>query len=214
MGRSRSPLDAARAYLAGRSIRDLGLGVFLAALLVSGLFGGWQEAADETPALTVGEPITATPVTVTVLGATTATDMGNHLLSETEGRYLVVAADLVTEQTQSIPHSDVADAIRVRGVEGLFRRYDRDRPAHEIPPKVIVAADRSELGDLPPGLTYRTLLVWEQRPGSPAPTEVTVEVYGKTYRESSIDATMRWFDPALAARATIPVQPRLEAVAP
>lgn len=206
--------SAARRYLAGRSIRELALGGFLVALLFSGLFGGWQQAADDTPALSAGEPVVTEPVEVTVHGIATSPDVGEFLSGPAQGRYVAVVADISTSATSPIPSRDVSEVMRLRGVEGLFERFGQDRPTHEIPPRVVIEADRTLLADLGPGLTYRVWFVWEQREGAPAPASATVEVYGQTHRPSSIEGQPGWFDPTLIASATLPVGERPEAVSP
>ena len=212
--RSADVVQRLRDHLASRSIRDLGLGAFLVALLVSGLFGGWQQAADETATLAAGETVSTQPLEVTVHGVATADDLGTFLLGPTEGRYVVVVADIVSHADRSIPRLDVRDVVQLAGVEGVYQRFAEDLPLEDVTAQILVADDRSPLGDVGPGLTYRTWFVWEQRPGAPAPTEATVEVFGKTYRASSVNGAMGWFSRTLAARGSFPVAASPEAVAP
>lgn len=206
MGSSRAPVAAVRDYVAGRSIRDLGLGVFLVALLLSGLFGGWAAAGDSTPELTVGEPVGTEPVEITVVEVATSSDLGIYGFGPAEGRYVVVVADISTDNDTSIPALELRDVMRLRDVPDLAPvGVSPDREPEQIPARLVVAGDGTAMRDLGPGMTYRTWFVWQQHPGAAEPEHVTVETYSMTFRRSSIDDTMRWFDPVAVARAEVPV---------
>ncbi|MDO5501725.1 MAG: hypothetical protein Q4G67_01005 [Actinomycetia bacterium] len=206
MARLQAPLEATRAYVRGRTIRDVVLGAFLAVVLISGLFGGWDAAEREVAIANVAETIEAAPLEVTVLGAATSTDLDSSDFSDPEGRYIVVVADLTSDQVRSIPALETVHVARLHGVPGVFRPYaSSDIPPERVAPRLAFARDGSMLRDIGPGLTYRTWLVWEQRPGAPEPSEVTVGIYGMTYRASSIDGSQGWFDPTLISEVTVPV---------
>lgn len=220
MGTSRSPWTAVRDHVAGRSIRDLGLGAFLAALVVSGLFGGWAPAQESFPELTQGEPVESSPVEITVVEVATSTDLGIYGFGPTEGRYVVVAADISTDNDTSIPHLQLRDIMRLRDLPGIAPvGVGPDHEPNRIPARLVVAADGTPLRDLGPGMTYRTWFVWEQKPGASKPAEVTVEALSMTWRKSNVDEQMRWFDPTVVARGEVPVTttiepPPIEAAAP
>ena len=211
----RTPLAVVRDHVADRSIRDLGLGLFLVALVVSGLFGGWAQARDATPGLTVGEPVGTAPVEITVVEAATSMDLGVWGFGPTDGRYVVVVADIRTENDTSIPALQLRDIMRLRDLPGIAPvGVSPDRAPEDIPARLVVAADGTPLQDLGPGMTYRTWFVWQQQPGAPEPEQITVETYSMTWRRSNVDDTMRWFDPSVTARGDVPVTMTLTAAAP
>ncbi len=91
------------------------------------------------------------------------------------------------------------DALRVPTVAGLL---------DEEPTRLIMARDGTDVGYLNPGLPELLGFVWEQRSDLPLPATVDVDIWGKTYRVSSLTGKMEWLDPAARATVHVPVQDR------
>ena len=49
---------------------------------------------------------------------------------------------------------------------------------------------------------------WAQSPDAGLPTEIEVQIYGKTRRADSLTGSIGWFDDAPRSRVTVPVEDR------
>ncbi|MCW2757958.1 MAG: hypothetical protein JWO46_1704 [Nocardioidaceae bacterium] len=202
------------AGLAALSVRQAAFGVFLVVLLASVPFGGMRAAsAPKVTVLKKDKAITAAPFKLEYKGAWQTDDIGD--LSATPklkdgSHYLIVAALVSTKAESSVPYSTLREAIRLVGVHGLTRqgafdpRVVKDSRTSN-PDSILVDGDFHTMGDLPPRLTYGLYWVWVLKPGHPVPAKLTVMLQSTTYRKSSLDETMGYFDPVEEARGTFPV---------
>jgi len=172
--------------------------LFVLVLGVSAPFGGLD--AVEGPGL----PRTAlntvdrgSPWNVTVTGARLLN--GEDLIKpEHEGDHWLLV--LVTvEVTADESRNDMYDAIRLSGVPGLRA----EKPDYEY-----LVRDQNQVGHLNPGMPEALAYAWAQAPDAPLPTEIEVQIYGKTRRADSLTGSIGWFDAAPRSRVTVPVEDR------
>lgn len=176
-------------------------------LLVSGLFGGLRDAPVEAAEpLVVGSPHEAAPFTLTVERARWTSDLGE--IGKTErGRYLIVIVTVRTDADRSVDLSILQQAVALQNVAGVYNAMDGDKivASEKAKPAVHVLADGTRMSALPPGLTYELAYVWEQNGSEPVPTELSVASRAHTWRQSSLDDQMNWFDETIDAVGTVPV---------
>lgn len=189
----------------GRLVRLGFLGLGGLALLVSGLFGGLETVPGEDGLRTVapGERIDNQPWAVTVTGAVLAPELPPAHLSGEENHFLVVVAEV--EATAPESRGDLADILRVEGAPGV--------DPQEAPKDIVVMRDATLARSVHPGIPERLAFFWERTPQDEVPTEVTVVVHGKTYRESFLTRQMEWLDYGPRARVTVEVSDRRDALA-
>ncbi|XVX18593.1 hypothetical protein ACQP1U_09475 [Actinomycetota bacterium] len=210
-GRDTSPLHTlagrGRGWLAARSLRQLGLLAFLAALLVSGLFGGLEQAPADPPKPVVAEqPVTTAPLTLTVAKAKHGTDLAVPGVGKTKGRWLLLAVDAKVVGDEPLEPDVLKQSVRLEDAPGLVSGTGRERPAQDEPPSYVLnVLDGGPVDWLAPGVPYQLALVWEQQPGAPLPKELTVQVRDLSHRPDSITQQMSWLDPVLFARGTLPL---------
>ena len=203
----------ARGWFATLTVRQWLLAAFLLVLAVSSPFGGLRaQKADAAATLSTDTEQRVAPVRLTVTKVRYGNDLGVPLAGKIEGRYVVVFAKVTgTDDTRSVPLYDtLRDLLRIEQVAGVTRpRGSEPQPSSDDlrPDTILVADDAEPMGDLAPGLTYDLAFVWRQGPGQPVPTSVRVAAYGHTFRQSSIDDTYDWRDPARAAAGTFTATP-------
>ena len=176
-------------------------------LLVSGLFGGLRDAPVEAAEpLVVGRAHDAAPFTLTVERARWTSDLGE--IGKTErGRYLVVIVKVRTDADRSVDLSVLQQALALKDLAGMYAAMGGDKivPSEKAKPSVYVLADGTRMSALTPGLTYELAYVWEQRQSEPLPAELSVASRSHTWRQSSLDDQMNWFDETIDAVGTVPV---------
>jgi hypothetical protein len=186
------------ARLAAIPLRWLGVGAGVAALAVSGLFGGLNDVhRPELPTVEVKAADRGSPWNVTVLRARLISDLSPLKPATAGNHWLGVVATV--EVTADESRTDLADVLRLSGVAGLTS----DEPAH-----VVQMRDATEPVQLNPGMPEDLAFVWEQAAGTPKAAEVTLQIYGKTYRLDSIGDKMAWLDPAPRAQVVVPLEDR------
>lgn len=196
------------AWLAARSVRQLVLMAGALVLLVSGAFGGLRQAeADDRDRLAVGEPHLAEPIRLTVKGVYWADDLGETIGPSDYGRYLLVIADVSTNQANSVDSFVVRETLRIKGLQKLATSEIRDVPvaSEDADPRVIVTEDRVRLSEIGPGLTYEVAYIWEQKTSEPLPTSVEMLARSHQFRQSSLDTQQNWFGISDDAIGTFPV---------
>lgn len=174
-------------------------------LLVSGLFGGLRDAPVEAAEpLVVGRAHDAAPFTLTVERARWTSDLGE--IGKTErGRYLVVIVNVRTDADRSVDLSVLQQALALKDLAGMYAAMGGDKivPSEKAKPSVYVLADGTRMSALTPGLTYELAYVWEQRKSEPLPAELSVASRSHTWRQSSLDDQMNWFDETIDAVGTV-----------
>jgi hypothetical protein len=186
--------------------------VLVVMVAVVGLAGGLDRVpAAELPVVAEDELNEGEPWNVTVAGAVLAADLEPAVLHE-DGYWLAVIADV--EITSDESRSDVHEILYVRDVQGLAREHTESGiyPGAIFADDIRLVRDGSAVGILHPGLPDRVAFLWELASDTPPPTEVSVEIVGKTYREVSITGQMDWLDEAPRAQLTLSVDDRREEV--
>lgn len=191
-----------------RSIRQMLLMAGAVVLLVSGLFGGLRDAPVEAAEpLVVGRPHESEPFTLTVERARWTSDFGE--IGKTErGRYLVVIVKVRTDVDRAVDLSVLQEALSLNDLGGVYGAMGGDKivPSEKAKPSVYVLADGTRMSALTPGLTYELVYAWEQSSSESVPAELTLASRSHTWRQSSLDDQMNWFDETVDAVGTVPVK--------
>ena len=189
--------ERVRGWLAARSFRQIVFAVGAVILLLSGAFGGLSqtEPDDERAALTVDEPHLSEPIRLTVKRVAWSDDLGEVLGPSEFGRYLLVIADVSTNQDRSVDSFVVRETLRMQGLKGLAKSQLSKDPvrSEDADPQVIVTADRTRLSEIGPGLTYEVAFVWEQKKSEPLPDTIDLLTRSHQFRRSSLDDQENWF---------------------
>lgn len=176
-------------------------------LLVSGLFGGLREAPVEAAEpLKVGSPHKAEPFTLTVDRARWTSDLGE--IGKTErGRYLIVIVKVRTDADRSVNLGVLQQALALQSAKGIYNSMGGDKivASEKAKPSVHALPDGTRMSVLPPGLTYELAYIWEQKASEPVPAKLSVASRSHTWRQSSLDDQMSWFDETIDAVGTVPV---------
>lgn len=181
----------------------LGAGVGAVALATSGLFGGLDEVREpELPTVAVNAEHEGAPWNVTVTGMRVVDELQPLKLKNPGDRWVAVLATV--EVTADETRSDLEDAVRIPGVPGLLAAK-ADGSAKGRPDWVYLLRDDVSDPYLNPGMPEKLAFVWEQEASAAVPTAATVEIWGKTLRESTLTGNKEWLDPA--ARALVPGVP-------
>lgn len=173
------------------------------ALAVSGLFGGLDEVAKpDLPKVAEKEKFKAERWNVTVNGAGVLTDgEAFRLTPEKPGnRFLVVGAIIEITSQESEAFATYMP-LALRNVSGLKAKA----PQGIVPPtRIVLVRDApNHAVRLHPFLAEELYFFWEQSGDAPVPTQLEIEIYGMTYRVSSVTGGWEWMDyeaKALAVR--------------
>lgn len=147
---------------------------------ISGLFGGWTPAPPRPPA-TVDTVIDGGAWRVTILRARLVGDLKPMVLSNDEDHWIVVVAkvEITTEETWT--HlGQILELPPVQGVEG-------ERAAG-----VVLMRDARRINQLHPAMPEEVAFFWQQKAGSPVPTEITVRVGAREYRMDTLTKADAW----------------------
>ncbi|PZF80843.1 hypothetical protein C1I92_24075 [Jiangella anatolica] len=186
-------LSASRQHLAlaGSALGAVGL-----AVLVAGGFDPLADAAaPEVPPLTAGETVDLGPVTITPERLRVVDELPGISEGDDETRVLALVATVTATGTTTEYGSMLSGSVALDGVPGVPAgggAEDGPVPAGDV----YVMADGTRLDAVQPGLEYEVALVWEQDSRADVPESARLVLVGRTLRESSIDHTMEWLDPA------------------
>jgi len=181
------------------SPKRLGLLAAVAAVLLAGLFGGWEQVdavEKASPTVAVGATTAVGPFDVAIRRAYVATALPPFLPKTTGVRYLVVLADVRTTGDQPQYASLLKDVL-VADAAGL-------KPHG---PTTYRLSDGLSAGLLQPSLTYQVVCVWEQETATDAPGQVRLTLNKLTWRTSLNDGSSYWLDPTPVGIVTVGVQP-------
>ena len=174
------------------------------ALSVSAAFGGLQTVSHERPALQVGQVDVGKPWNVKVVAARLLQDLEPAVyLKNKEDHWLVIIAEV--EITDTYSHTDINRIIRVPQAVGILVDSPSGTSFDEYPHEVLLSRDGTRAAALHPGMTERVAYLWEQKPDA-LPTSVAVDIMGLTWRKSSLSGEYVWFDEAVRASLTVPVE--------
>lgn len=200
-------------WVAARSLKQWVMGAAGVVVLASGLFGGLQRAdtdAAAVPRLKRDVTVAASPIRLKITDVF-AVKRFDTIWHNPRGRYLVVRATIRAATDESLYEGDVADTVRLAGVDGVHRGFDAPGFSRDARPRVFVAKDHTSLTPAVPGLTYDVLFAWEQSARQPVPDEVTVVARALTHRKSTLDDQMLWTDAKPIARGRFAVATRKDA---
>lgn len=204
--RARSSLVATR--LLQQPLRNLGVGVTVIVLGVTALFGGLADADVEVPrvaGLRVGETVRVDPYEITLRKVLWVDELPNVYPTTKGDRWLAITATVRNTHTTSLFGAvELREALTLSGVDGLVEDPVAGTPRVRSTYRRVLA-DTSDLSPVSPGVSYEMVFLFEQAPSAEPPTEVTVQLVRHTWRRNSLDQSMGWFDPTVAAQATLPM---------
>lgn len=179
------------------------------AVLVSGLFGGLRRApAPQAPVLQAGAAASVGPFELTVERVRWIDDLGEGAPTPT-GRFLAVVATVRNTSDGSVVVGTLQEVLEPRDVDGLFTAVGSEQPAQDpadVKEEVLVIADGSRLTTLVPDLEYEVVVLYDQSLLLAPPTELGLQTFDLTYRQSSLDEQMLWTDPVDAGSGTFDVR--------
>jgi len=181
----------------------LAYGVGGLALAVSAAFGGFTPVKQAEPVLKVGEVNAGTPWNVKITSVRLVGSLEPQArLEDKTDHWLAVIAEVEITDVES--RSDIRDIILLNGVQGILHdEFNGDGP--EFSRDLLITSDGSRVTTLHPGLTEKVAFLWEQK-GDVVPTQVEVQIMGKTHRKSTLTDMMEWLDLAPRAVLTVPVE--------
>lgn len=191
------------------TLRQVLLGSAAIVVLASGLFGGLATARPDTIApLHAGARTSATPFAITVERARWLTDLGGTV-AKPRGRYIAVVATIRNTSDHPAYSSEIQRAVRLTGVPSIYAGPNDDElvDSADADPRVLVIADGTTLTAAVPGVTFEVVYLWDQASTSEPPSSVGIDLVAHTWRRSSLDDQMMWFDPTVVRRGTIELKP-------
>jgi hypothetical protein len=172
--------------LGEQSLRRWGTGLGALTLAISGLFGGLKVAEPEgPPKVEVNAPVEGGAWRVTIQKAQLHPELKPILLQKKEDHFIVVVA--LVEITAERSWTSLSGILRLSNVDGVVDKV----------PQVALVKDGSRVGVLHPGMPEQVAFFWERSASAKVPKEVTVQVMGNQFRESSLDGTRagkQWLD--------------------
>lgn len=192
------------------------LGLALAVVLVAvvGAVGGpgLVEAVEaEVPVVEPGTKVAAAPFEVTIRKARHGAELKPVAYRADGVRYLFVVADVTVTGREPVDAEAVRAALTL-DAERLRAIPSRREPGvtRREPPQAHRTSDSLRAATLQPGIDYELVFTWQQDATVPVPAQVTATVHGHTWRESMLDGSHGWRDPAAVALVTVPVEPLRE----
>lgn len=173
------------------------------ALALTAALGGWARTVPESVTrVEPGAEVTATPFRFQ-LDRAEATYEQAGTLAEPGQAYLVISGVLTLDSDEAVGSTTLGEALSI----DLPTGYDAfGSPSDEAEAAIRVAADGSMLLGIGPGLSYDVLVTYVVDEAD-VPDQVTLTLNEHIRRESSLDFTLGWFDPAPVARVTFDVAP-------
>lgn len=172
-------------------------------LALTTLLGGWARTVpDGVTTVRPGTEVVAAPFRIELDRAEATYELAGRP-AEPGQAYLVIAGTLTLDTDEAVSSTTVGAAFSA----DLPRGYDAfGTPSDVAEAGITVAEDGSMLLGLGPGLTYdvRVTFVVDEED---VPDRLTVTLNQHVRRESSLDYTLGWFDPAPVARVTFDVAP-------
>lgn len=208
------PLHAARAWVT-ESPTHVGYVVVAAVLLLTWPFGGWAPAAEPQTTTDVGEEVSAAPFTVSVERAVAGPALGSPFgvfypdiypeQADDQDVLLFLTVRNDSDATLSVREL-FADTLEVNGLEEPVTTTGAPQDEVSAWSTVYDAGGESPqlVGAVGPGLEHELIL--QQPVSGEAPEELEVEIFSRSYRQSSLEDTMIWADPVLTTTVTVPVE--------
>lgn len=190
------------------SPRHAGYAVALLALALTVPFGGLAEApAAEPAAVPAGAPVSAAPWELTLEKGVWGEDLGGDFTEQEGLRHVVLVGTLRSTADTTLPASDLVGTLRVRALAEAADGFGTPLEDGVLPWGALWTLEPATvtLAAVAPGLTYDVGLHLTTTADT-VPDRLEVEVYAKTYRESSLESTMLWTDEERTAVVTVPVE--------
>jgi hypothetical protein len=190
------------------SPRHAGYALALLALVVTVPFGGLAAApADEPARRPAGTPVAAAPWELTLERALWGPELGGDFGPQDGLHHVVLVGTLRSTADSTLPASDLVGSVRVPGLPGAADGFGSPLEDGVLPSGTLWTLEPAtvNLGAVAPGLTYDVGLHLTTTADT-VPAELEVEVYAKTYRQSSLESTMLWTDEERTAVVTVPAQ--------
>ncbi len=175
-------------------------------LAVTAAFGGLQEQTQDGPeVLTVDAPVEVAPFELTVHRVVWTTELPGQYLSDDGNRWIGVVATVRNTSDAGLLGGTLRDALTLTDVDGLVKEHNPIVPG-VTSTSIALLEDGSSLSPVQPGLTYEAAFLFEQDGSVPPPTSATVLVQRHTWRSSSLDPTVAWWDPTTTLRGELDVR--------
>lgn len=188
----------------------IGIGVLLVA--ISGLFGGFDAAAEKPTA--VNEAIDAGPWKVTITGARLVGELPPMHLSDAKNLWVVVLATV--EITMDDTFMGLDKTIQLAPTPGIKAKPSKTDAGVPFQPTtgVVLMRDATIVNRLNPGMPEKLAFFWELESGAPIPTEVKVYIGFRRFRQDGLSGRMAWMDDSEHNQSVVvPVVDRREATA-
>lgn len=212
-GAAAAPGRVRRAFsdLAKRPLRQLATWAAGVALLLTAPFGGWADAAK--PALATAEAkqvIHTGPLDITIERISSSTRPSKAFTALEDGQYLMVFGTVKSTQPTTLDNGELAEVVRLVGVDGLQKSNLDSRPvpvgeSTTAKPLGYYVVDSTMMFEVPPLMTFEVAWVWQRTGSVTPPASVQVEIEKLTFRESSLEDSFEWLDPAPMAHLRLPV---------
>ena len=175
----------------------------VAALVLVTVLGGWARTTPEgVTRASQGAEISAKPFRVRLDRAEATYELAGRP-ADPGLAYLVVEGELTLDTAEMVGSTTLGEAFSA----DLPKGYDAfGNPSDVAEAGITVTEDGSMLLGLGPGLTYDVLVTFVVDEGD-VPEQLTVTLNEHVRRESSLDYTLGWYDPAPVARVTFDVAP-------
>lgn len=180
----------------------------LAVVVVIGVLGGWRRAdraGADVPTIQPGETVSGLPFAITPKRAEWTTSTEEPFFTKEGERLIVLVLELETMADFPVhAHvlsgeliTDIQSAEGTEFLPGFFRRTAR---------LTYRTIDQQTAAAVSPALPQEIGFVFAQPTATPLPDEVTVLLPTLTWREHSGGIGHNWFDPAVTAQVTLPVE--------
>lgn len=184
----------------------LAAGALVAGILA--LTGGLSQiegVAQEVPTAAPGATVTAAPLDVVVKRAFWAEGPDDPIAKEAPGLgRLLIVIEVTDRSPRPVDLLTLQDSFRI-DADGL-RFYGQPQASERATPMIYRGADLLPARPAQSDLTTPLVLSWDQDATQPVPTSLTLLVRGHTWRASSLDGGLDWFDPTDVARISVPLQ--------
>ena len=198
-------------WLRSRSTKQLGTYVAGTALVLSAPFGGWADAEPEPPPKgEVGAVLETGPLDITIDRVSASTRPGKGFTESEDGQYLLVFGTVESTTDETLTEGELTQAVRLVDLDGLERYASAPQiaePADAVlaDPVPHLADDATRMSTVSPGITYPVAWIWHRHERA-VPETVRVQVRSFTFRQSTLQDTEGWLDPAPLTHLDLPVK--------
>lgn len=166
-------------------------------ILLTGFFGGWNNLSESKRALPMaeaGKDLEANPFRIQVRKAMWFTHFPQMYALKPGQRALVVPMDVTNISDHYVSVQKLQDALRLEGLQLIDRAELKAVPSGKAAPYIVRGRDGFAEQTLQPGLTVRLGVIWVQDANAPVPQNLDLNLFKQSYRKSSLDGSMGYFD--------------------